>query len=123
MQIPGTVFKNQLSVGETAFFQCETPILVNAFICVVLQMAECAWNRMKTEGLLRFSETLLPVSLSLTVTLAYVAMLLSQLNVIFQTPESLFHYLERLLLLFLYQIAASAPSPAHICNFFTNKHF
>ena len=30
------------------------------------------------------------------VTLASVAMLLSQLNVIFQTTESLFHYLERL---------------------------
>ena len=96
MQMPGTLFKYQLSVGETAFFQCETPILVNAFICVVLQMAECAWNRMKTEGLLRFSETLLPVFLSLTVTLASIAMLLSQLNVIFQTTESLFHYLERL---------------------------
>ena len=94
--MPGTLFKNQLSVGETAFFQCETPILVNAFICVVLQMAECAWNRMKTEGLLRSSETLLPFFLSLTVTLASVAMLLSQLNVIFEITERLLHYLERL---------------------------
>lgn len=34
--------------------------------------------------------------LSLTVTLASVAMLLSQLNAIFQTTESLFHYLGRL---------------------------
>ena len=57
LQMLVTVFKNQLSIAETAFFQCETPILVNAFICVALQMAECAWNRMKTEGLLRFSET------------------------------------------------------------------
>ena len=51
---------------------------------------------MKTEGLLRLSETLLPVFLSMTVTLASVAMLMSQLNVIFQTTESLLHYLERL---------------------------
>ena len=43
-----------------------------------------------------FLGALLPVFLSLTVTLASVAMLLSQLNVIFQTTESLFHYLERL---------------------------
>ena len=51
---------------------------------------------MKTEGLLRLSEILLPVFLSMTVTLASVAMLMSQLNVIFQTTESLLHYLERL---------------------------
>ena len=117
--MPGTLFKNQLSVGETAFFQCETPILVNAFICVVLQMAECAWNRMKTEGLLRFSETLLPVFLSLTVTLASVAMLLSQLK----QQKASFITWKDCLLLFLYQIAASAPSTAHICNFFTDKQF
>ena len=92
----GTLFKNQLSVGETAFFQYETPILVNAFICVVLQMAEWAWNRMKTEGLLRFPESLLPVFQNLTAALASTAMLLTQFDVIFQI-ESPLHYLERLI--------------------------
>ena len=40
LQMLVTVFKNQLSIAETAFFQCETPILVYIVICVVLHMAD-----------------------------------------------------------------------------------
>lgn len=69
LQMSETVFKNQLSVDETAFFQCETPILVYIVNCVVLHIAEHAWSRKKTEGLLRFPEPMLPVFQNLTVTL------------------------------------------------------
>ena len=71
-----SLFKKQLSVGETAFFQCETPILVCVLMCSSSHGRPCL-EQDENRRIVAFPGVIVACSLSLAATLASVAMLLS----------------------------------------------